>query len=622
MMIKRLLGALLLILCFASFANAQNTTVSATVTDPNSNVYGNGTWTITFIPQGVNSPSIYRLNGSTFTQQFSGSTNGSGALSQAVGDSNLITPAGSTWQICVTSFTGTSFCYTATPGLITGASVSLSTRLSNASVAIQGNAIFSPGPFAPASVPFILRAAGSQTGNLISVTDYLGNALLTLSSTGTLTCVSGCGGGGGGAVSSVFGRTGAVVSATNDYAFSQISGSASLTSQVTGILPPANGGSGVANTATHTLGTANQNWAALGTGIVKNTTTTGAITDAAFADISALFSGTCNSTTFLRGDGTCNTPSGGGTIGGSIANTQIAFGSASNTIQGIAALTSDTSGNVNANSYTAGTAPAGIAGTATGGVGCTESTSTGWTPTAATDYSRCDSTLHREVLSNNGSAESPIVTAASTDTLTNKILSSSTLSGTLPGNATLSGNLTMSANGAASTSTLLLTGTLFTGGTATTAFPNLYINQGTAPTSFPAAGTMFGLNGPSGSFGAFEDFHLNGGASVYRVNGSGGTTQSGVESASGFLVNTTGGHIGTNAASNDIGGTIAIASGTSATHTFATAYTNAPNCVLTPTSSPSAIGFYFVTTSTTGVTANITISGTITFMYACTAAVN
>jgi hypothetical protein len=71
------------------------------------------------------------------------------------------------------------------------------------------------------------------------------------------------------------------------------------------------GGTGVNNTATLTLGTSNQNWASLGTGIVKNTTTTGALTDAASSDVIALWSGTCSSSTFLRGDGACATASGG-----------------------------------------------------------------------------------------------------------------------------------------------------------------------------------------------------------------------------------------------------------------------------------------------------------------------
>lgn len=49
---------------------------------------------------------------------------------------------------------------------------------------------------------------------------------------------------------------------------------------------------------------------ALGTGPVKNTTTTGVLSIAVSADIYGLWSGTCNSTTFLRGDGSCQTPPG------------------------------------------------------------------------------------------------------------------------------------------------------------------------------------------------------------------------------------------------------------------------------------------------------------------------
>ena len=61
-----------------------------------------------------------------------------------------------------------------------------------------------------------------------------------------------------------------------------------LTSKVTGVLPSANGGTGVNNTATLTLGSSNQNWATLGTGIVKNTTTTGALSDADATDMATI----------------------------------------------------------------------------------------------------------------------------------------------------------------------------------------------------------------------------------------------------------------------------------------------------------------------------------------------
>ena len=98
------------------------------------------------------------------------------------------------------------------------------------------------------------------------------------------------------------------------------------------VLAAGNGGTGVANTATLTLGSSNQNWATLGTGIVKNTTTTGAISDAASSDVIGLWTGSCSSSTFLRGDGACAAGGGGDTItspnstlsiGGSSSNTTL-----------------------------------------------------------------------------------------------------------------------------------------------------------------------------------------------------------------------------------------------------------------------------------------------------------
>lgn len=48
------------------------------------------------------------------------------------------------------------------------------------------------------------------------------------------------------------------------------------------------------------------------TGLLKGSTSTYITTAAASSDILSLFSGTCNSSTFLRGDGQCQTPAGGG----------------------------------------------------------------------------------------------------------------------------------------------------------------------------------------------------------------------------------------------------------------------------------------------------------------------
>jgi hypothetical protein len=83
--------------------------------------------------------------------------------------------------------------------------------------------------------------------------------------------------------------------------------------KLTGITPSANGGTGINNTATLTLGSSNQNWATLGTGVVKNTTTTGALSDAASADIIALFT-SCSGSQYLGADGACHNASGAGTV--------------------------------------------------------------------------------------------------------------------------------------------------------------------------------------------------------------------------------------------------------------------------------------------------------------------
>lgn len=76
-----------------------------------------------------------------------------------------------------------------------------------------------------------------------------------------------------------------------------------LTTGVTGTLPVGNGGIGVG-----TL-----------TGIAKGNGTS-AFTAAAAADVFALWSGTCSSSTFLRGDGSCASPSGSGTVNAGTIN--------------------------------------------------------------------------------------------------------------------------------------------------------------------------------------------------------------------------------------------------------------------------------------------------------------
>lgn len=158
-------------------------------------------------------------------------------------------------------------------------------------------------------------------------------------------------------------------------------GKVALTTHVSGILPAANGGTGIANTATLTLGSSSHNYATLGTGLVKNTTTTGALSNGLSADVIALWSGTCNSSTFLRADGSCQASGGSGTVtvvgAGTLTSTALVTGGGTQTVQTAAATaTMDSSGNIS----TPGTVASGVGGSAAGGVQMTQGTA----PTAGT----------------------------------------------------------------------------------------------------------------------------------------------------------------------------------------------------------------------------------------------
>ncbi len=81
----------------------------------------------------------------------------------------------------------------------------------------------------------------------------------------------------------------------------------------------------------------------------------------------------------------------------------------------------------------------------------------------------------------------------------------------------LPGSFTDTVNGASSVSAFNLTGTPFVG-TGTTSTPLMYLNQGTAPTTWnstASGGTQIGINAASGFVGNFEDYRVNGGASVF-----------------------------------------------------------------------------------------------------------
>lgn len=122
----------LLILCSllgASLAFGQSTNLTATVTDSSSQVWSNGTFTITFVPvPGL--PNNYQWQGQKFIPQvYTGAMNGSGTLSVTLPDNYTITPAGTQWQFVLCP-NATANCSTiVTP--VTGSSEDLSSLFSS-----------------------------------------------------------------------------------------------------------------------------------------------------------------------------------------------------------------------------------------------------------------------------------------------------------------------------------------------------------------------------------------------------------------------------------------------------------------------------------------------------------
>lgn len=91
------------------------------------------------------------------------------------------------------------------------------------------------------------------------------------------------------------------------------------------------------------------------------------------------------------------------------------------------------------------------------------------------------------------------------------------------GVAVFSSNPVLAGNGAASLPGLSVTGAPFTGGSGTSTFPLVYINSGTAPTTFSTSGTMLGINAPSGFSGNMLDLKVNGASTSLLTMSSGGT---------------------------------------------------------------------------------------------------
>ena len=210
--------------------------------------------------------------------------------------------------------------------------------------------------------------------------------------------------------------------------------------------------------------------------------------------------------------------SSGGTITSCATSDAMPYYSAATTLTCDSLILSNTAGGLTAKSLSTGTGCTPAGATATGGVCMTDAASTGWTPTAGFSYIRADTTANGFVCSQNGAAEAACAGGSAWSVITaGANAATGAFSTTAP--------WTFSVAGAASTPAINITGTPFVG-SGTTSTPQLYLNGGTAPTTWSTGtgGTYFGINTITGFTGNFIDFHLNGGTSLFSVSNNGSAT--------------------------------------------------------------------------------------------------
>ncbi len=126
---KKILLVMFLSLLFTFSVHAQNTNVTATITDAGGQTWNNGTYTFNFIPKPQFN-GTYRLSGAPYTPvAISGSLSSVGAFTSVpVPDNNLITPIGTQWTVTVCAQTQF-ICFTSGFLTITGASQTITSSV-------------------------------------------------------------------------------------------------------------------------------------------------------------------------------------------------------------------------------------------------------------------------------------------------------------------------------------------------------------------------------------------------------------------------------------------------------------------------------------------------------------
>lgn len=167
---------------------AQATTVSATITDTTGQTFSNGAYSVDFIRSASNQGTIPLWNGVTFKEHgIGGFLDGSGSLNIVLADVLQVTPSGGHWVFTICPNASAQCSIIDTTNLVTGASVNLSTFLSNNTI---------PPSIYPSNINRAYKdseVASQQQGSFYY--DVINNCIKFGNGT-SFTCV-GTGGGGG-----------------------------------------------------------------------------------------------------------------------------------------------------------------------------------------------------------------------------------------------------------------------------------------------------------------------------------------------------------------------------------------------------------------------------------------
>ena len=115
-----------LLILFSSYAFAQSTSVTATITDTDGQVWAYGTAIATFVPGPT---SAYRWSGGSIPNQVTASMDGTGTFTMSIPDNTTITPVGSAWRFSICP-DASSPCVSKQI-TVAGSSMNLSTQLSS-----------------------------------------------------------------------------------------------------------------------------------------------------------------------------------------------------------------------------------------------------------------------------------------------------------------------------------------------------------------------------------------------------------------------------------------------------------------------------------------------------------